>query len=67
MNEKHGKNKTESEKTDSLSLCMPLHERVLNKVNIRVWYSIESISFDKPDRDAIKLDDYLIPIMGVRE
>lgn len=33
----------------------------------QISYSIESISFDKPDRDAIKLDDYLIPIMGVRE
>ena len=33
----------------------------------QISYSLEGFSFDKPDRDAIKLDDYLIPIMSYEE
>ena len=33
----------------------------------QITYSLEGFSFDKPDRDAIKLDDYLIPIMSYEE
>ena len=33
----------------------------------QITYSLEDFHFDKPDRDAIKLDDYLIPIMSYEE
>lgn len=33
----------------------------------QISYSLEGFSFEKPDRDAIKLDDYLIPVMSYEE
>ena len=33
----------------------------------QITYSLEGFSLDKPDRDIIKLDDYLIPIMSYEE
>ena len=44
-----------------------VYTTVLFDFEDQITYSLEDFYFEKPDRDALKLDDYLIPIMSYNE